>query len=170
MKAILLPGSDIVQNFASEVRMEAEKTEWSESLNRIEGMGLLLTAFALTVLLVAVIIANGWINDLIRVIGLSPTIVLTIAIPLLYLHGIISALRRIDAGESVLMSLGDHDDETARSLKITTGGVFVSAAFFMIFSLGSGIVETILIVMMSLVIAGFLTVGLTCWLRVALSK
>lgn len=170
LKAILLPGSDVVQDFASDVRLEAEKTEWSESLNRIEAMALLLTVFALIVLLTAVIITNGWINDLIGVIGLSPTIVLTIAIPLLCFHGIISTFRSIDDGESVLMTLEDFDDRAARNIKIAIGGMFVSAALFMLLSLNSGIFETILIVMMSLVIVGFLIVGLTLWLRVALAR
>lgn len=170
LKAILLPGSDAVQAFASEVRVEAEKTEWSESLKRIETMALLISAFALIVLFAAVIIANGWIKDLIGVIGLSPTIVLTVAIPLLCLHGIISTFRSIDAGESVLMSLWGFENKPARKFKIAVGSIFVSTGLLMLLSLNSGIIEAILIVMMSLVIAGFLIVGLTFWLRVALAK
>lgn len=170
LKAILLPGSDTVQDFASEVWMEAEETKWSESLNRIEGLALLLTVFASTLLGATLIFINGWIGDLVKVIGLPTTAALLVATPLLYMYGIIYVFRRIDAGESVLMSFGDIDSGDAKKVKMLLGGFFLSASIVMSLSLETDIVETLFILLISLVIVGPLIIGLTYWIRLAISE
>lgn len=169
LKAILLPGSDIVGDFASRVRGEAEETEWSELLNRIEGLALLLTAFALTPLIATLIFTNGWLSNLVKVIGLPAMVMLGVAIPLLYTYGVIYVFRQVDAGESVLMNLGDFDQRESKKVKVTLGTIFLSASLLMLLSLNSDLVGTVLVVMISLVIVGPLIVGLTCWLRVPIS-
>lgn len=168
LKSVLLPGNESLRAFADKLKHDAESTEWTRSLNRIEGLAFLSLVFAGSLFLAFFIYRQSVIRGVVDLLGLPSLVTLTLAIVLLYLKMLMEIIKKIDQGESIMLFLIQGGEKIPPWTSLLLGGTFLAASIGMVLALNMTLSQLLLFLVISLAVVGSFIVGVACFARLAI--
>lgn len=168
LKSVLFPGNESLKAFAGKLRTEAESTEWTRSLNRIEGLAFLSLVFAGSLFVAYFVYKQSVIQSVVGFLGLPSLVTVTIAIVLIYLKILLEIIKKIDKGESIMLFLVQEGEDMTPWTSVLLGGTFLAASIGMVFALDMSLAQLVLFLILSLGFIGFFIVGIACFARIAI--
>lgn len=102
LKSLLLPGKDVICNYASGIREDAEKTDWLKAVYRIESMSLLLFVSAVLMGVFLFFDPRYLLMNLIKIAGVHMVIAGVVLLALILPRTVLLAVGAINEGDSVI--------------------------------------------------------------------
>lgn len=168
--SVLFPGSDSIIEFVSYVRKEAKKTDWTQSFNRIEGIAVLLTIVPFTLLFGYFAYQSDWPAQVVQIIGLPTVAMLSLIVLLVHIYAFVFILRKVNSGESVLLSIIGFDRRNAQIVKFIMGAIFISASVAIVWELNMTMNQLAVLLVITLTLIGTFSAGMSCLIGAILSR
>lgn len=101
-KSLLLPGKDVICDYASGIREDAEEMDWLKAVYRIEGISLILLISALVAGSVLFLDYRSLVVSLMKIAGLHIVIVVALFLVLTLSRTVLLAVGSINEGDSII--------------------------------------------------------------------